>query len=138
MGSGFEKIGFYTDLLFGALGSLHIGKYMAAKFGSMFKIFTFINLGHGSTFDSLTNPILFAIIAGYHLLRLIDYLIHRKSKESDKSIFDSYILAGNTLRAMGHFSEAILQYEKALNLKFNDEKATNKINECKHLIDTHK
>lgn len=54
---------------------------------------------------------------------------------ADKSYFDAYVIAGNTLKEEKRYEAALEIYQKALELNYDNENAMAKINNVKHLIE---
>lgn len=57
-----------------------------------------------------------------------------KAEASTKSYFDAYIITGNKLMEGKHYESAIISYNEALDLNFDNDTAQDKINEVKFLI----
>jgi len=81
-----------------------------------------------------------AYVLGFLLVgsKTYDFLSKRrkyKIEAKTKTYFDAYIMTGNALSETNHYESAIISYTKALDLNFDNDTATAKINEVKYLID---
>lgn len=82
-----------------------------------------------------TSSIIFLLVVLYHVKRIRDLNKKHKHEVSNQSYFDGYIIAGNELREARQYDLALLKFNKALDLNFDNETAQSKINEVKFLID---
>jgi len=79
-----------------------------------------------------------AIFILLFIARCYDVASRKRKFESDiadKSYFDAFIIAGNTLRDGKHYESSIISFTKALDLNFDNDLAQSKINEVKHLME---
>lgn len=91
-----------------------------------------------NAFKGVSALIIFALML---IARTYDVISRKRKFQSDiadKSYFDAFIIAGNTLRDGKHYESSIISFTKALELNYDNELAQSKINEVKHLMELNK
>ena len=122
------------DLTYGSVGAVYISIMMF--FERMFA--DIVSAKHDDIdfwWSKGTAAVVFMLLVIYHVKRILQLNKKHKHEVATQSYFDGYIVAGNELRGVKQYDLALSKFQKALDLNFDNDTATAKINEVKYLID---